>query len=503
MPNSGVRGAGIGGIAVDLPPYRVDLERWCDWTGASWPKIAAIVGRSFRLPGPSQSVYTMAANAVLKLIRNYDVDPGSISLLALGTESSNDNSAGPVIVKGMLNEALGQLGLPPLSRHCEVPEVKHACLGGVYALKNAVRHCLLEDSKAIVVCSDLALYARGSSGEPTQGAGAVALLVERNPALASLDLRHTGCASDYRITDFRKPLLDGDRRPRSNLHYPVFNGRYSTYCYLDQVTNALNHFYGRRDVLPVEWLESLPAVFFHRPYLRMPQTAFALIRLCAEGASRGEQSNLLQRLCREASVSLAEVLHELRREPPARPLAAGAGEGRDPFPLSNELARVWRKSGEFREMVLKPLGWGNAKMMELGNIYSGALLAWIAAGFEEAASSSEEWAGREVLVVGYGSGDAAEAMALRVAGGWREAARRIRFSEALAPSFDLRRDQYEALHAGLPAENLPPPAGFRIRSIGKRTDVEFQDEGVEYYAFSPAPCVTSRPLTAKSTSTAS
>ena len=70
----------------------------------------------------------------------------------------------------------------PLSRSCEVPELKHACLGGVYALKGALRFAALDGKgrKAIVVTADIAEYARGSTGEPTQGAGAVALLVERN-----------------------------------------------------------------------------------------------------------------------------------------------------------------------------------------------------------------------------------------------------------------------------------------------------------------------------------
>ena len=127
--------------AMDLPPYRVSLEDWCRWTGASWDKISAVVGHAFRVPGPAQSVYTMAANAALKLLRQNDVDPARIGLLALGTESSNDNSAGSIIIKGMLDQALDDHGLPRLSQHCEVPEIKHACLGGVYALKNAVRHC--------------------------------------------------------------------------------------------------------------------------------------------------------------------------------------------------------------------------------------------------------------------------------------------------------------------------------------------------------------------------
>ena len=181
---------GISGLAAYLPPYRVWLEDWCDWTGGVWPKIRKVVGRSFRLRGPDQSVYTMAATAVLRLIRQYDIDPREIGFLGLGTESSTDNSAGAVIIKGMVDDALVKLGMPPISRSCEVPEYKHACLGGVYAMKGAVRYLALDGrgSKAIIVCADIAEYARGSSGEPTQGAGAVAMLLEENATLATVDL---------------------------------------------------------------------------------------------------------------------------------------------------------------------------------------------------------------------------------------------------------------------------------------------------------------------------
>ena len=476
--------AGISGMAIDLPPYRVSLEDWCGWTGASWDKISAVVGHAFRVPGPAQSVYTMAANAALKLLLQNDVDPARIGLLALGTESSNDNSAGSIIIKGMLDQALDEHGLPRLSQHCEVPEIKHACLGGVYALKNAVRHCLLEDSAAIVICSDLALYARGSSGEPTQGAGAVALLVERNPALASLELGHAGRASDYRISDFRKPLMDADRRPRSNLHYPVFNGRFSTYCYLDQVRNALSHLYQRRRVSPAEWLQQLRAVFFHRPYRRMPQSAFALVRLCAEALSHGNRSGLLQRLCPESGSALDEALGEMRGRHDLPEHDADGPSAWNPFTRTNELMKGLRAMPEFEELVLHPLRWGDDSMMQLGNIYSGALFAWLAAGLEEAARAGENWAGDEILLIGYGSGDAAEALPMRVCEGWREAAGRIHFNKALEPAYDLDRSQYEALHAGLAVDDLPKPPGFRVESIGTKTGQDFQDEGIEYYAYS-------------------
>ena len=85
---------GISGFSVYVPPYRVDLESWCQWTNNAWDKTRAVVGHSFRMRGPAQSVYTMAATAVMRLIERYDIDPSRVGFLGLGTESSTDNSAG-------------------------------------------------------------------------------------------------------------------------------------------------------------------------------------------------------------------------------------------------------------------------------------------------------------------------------------------------------------------------------------------------------------------------
>ena len=90
--------------------------------------------------GPDESIYTMAANSVLDLIIENNIDPNEIGFLALGTESSTDNSAGTIIIKGMVNDELKNRGMNPISNQCEVPEFKQACLSGIYALKNAVRY---------------------------------------------------------------------------------------------------------------------------------------------------------------------------------------------------------------------------------------------------------------------------------------------------------------------------------------------------------------------------
>ena len=46
-------------------------------------------------------------------------------------------------------------------------------------------------------------------------------------------------------------------------------------------------------------------------------------------------------------------------------------------------------------------------------------------------------AGQEVLAVGYGSGDAAEAFPMRAVPEWKDAASRIGFMDALSPAVDL------------------------------------------------------------------
>src|SRR5690606_16129130 len=185
-------------MSLYVPPFRVRLDDWCRWTGNDWNKVRAVVGESFRVLGRDENVYTMAANAALRLILDNEIDPQRVGFLGLGTESSTDNAAGAVIVRGMLDRALEGLGLPRLSRHLEVPEFKHACLGGIYGLKNALRYVALDgsDRLAIVVSADVAEYERGSTGEQTQGAGAVAMLVERQPKLFAVDLLHAGSASD-------------------------------------------------------------------------------------------------------------------------------------------------------------------------------------------------------------------------------------------------------------------------------------------------------------------
>jgi hydroxymethylglutaryl-CoA synthase len=482
-------GIGISGLAMYVPPYRVDLEHWCEWTGASWAKIRQVVGSGFRLLGPQQSVYTMAANAVLRLIERYDVDPGKVRYLALGTESSTDNSAGAIIIKGMVDSALKAMGLPALSRHCEVPEFKHACLGGVYALKNALRflHTDGGDSLAIVVSADKALYKRGSSGEPTQGAGAVAALISHQPRIGTIDLCEAGTASDYRGVDFRKPLINRNGTDASPqfVDIPVFNGKYSTSCYVDEMQHALEDMYRKRNLQPAEYLRSLEAVFMHRPYQRMPETGWGMAYLFALARGSEHDHAELTRYCSAADIETRALLAELIHAQDLPAFGVRERISEEIFPVALKVLRSFRNTEAFRRHVQQRMELGTDRMLELGNLYTAALPGWLAAGLEEAAQRDVELAGKEILLVGYGSGDAADAIPMRVVPEWRSAALSIRFSEALTPQIDLSHDQYLALRQCGAVEGLAyePHAEFVVDRVGKETTPRFQDAGIEYYRY--------------------
>ncbi|HHH26837.1 MAG TPA: hydroxymethylglutaryl-CoA synthase [Polyangiaceae bacterium] len=481
---------GVSGMAVYLPELEVRLSDWCEWTGSNWSKVRAVVGESFRRPAPHENAYTMAANAALRLIRAYDVDPRDIGMLALGTESSTDNSAGAVIVRGMLDRALDRLGMPRLSRRCEVPELKHACLGGMYALKGALRYVATDGigRKAIVICADIAEYERGSSGEQTQGAGAVAMLVEAEPKLFEVDLARAGSASDYRGPDFRKPIAryfaPGYAEKVERLHdFPIFSGRYSTYAYLEETVRAFESLVDAEHTSPLELFERARAFFFHRPYAHMPISALAFLWVRAVAASRPEDPSLAT-WCAEAEVSVDEMRDELSARPD---LYADVldGETRDPFPITNAVASKARRSEDFRQLVAAKLALGDGATRRFGNLYTAALPAWLAAGFEDALEQDVELFGAPLYAIGYGSGDAAEAWPLRAVEGWREAARKIGVADALDGSRAIDREQYEALHDHGTAAGLgePPRDRFVITHVGERYDDAFQDLGVEYYDY--------------------
>jgi hydroxymethylglutaryl-CoA synthase len=136
-------------------------------------------------------------------------------------------------------------------------------------------------------------------------------------------------------------------------------------------------------------------------------------------------------------------------------------------------------------LVGEKLGLGSEAMRDLGNLYTAALPAWIASGLRQAVDDKLDIAGQEWLALGYGSGDAAEALPMRVGAGWRDAAARINFAEALGTPTDLSEAEYLALHEGRTTQVQAAPAHeeFVVDHVGTLDGPEFQDLGIEYYRF--------------------
>jgi hydroxymethylglutaryl-CoA synthase len=484
---------GVSAMSLYVPPFRVPLSDWCEWTSNSWDKVRAVVGHSFRVCGQHENVYTMAANAALRLILKNEVDPRRVGFLGLGTESSTDNAAGAVIVRGMLDRALDSLGLPRLARNLEVPEFKHACLGGIYALKSALRYVAFDghDRLAIVVSADVAEYERGTSGEQTQGAGAVAMLVEREPKLFGVDLFHSGSASDYRGPDFRKPFARhfsegyaaNTTRPSD---FPVFSGDYSTFSYIDETVQAVEAMLKRLDVSAGSYYRSVKSLFFHRPYHLMPVRAMSF--LYVRGLARGDHhlEELLE-LCAEAKVSADDVVREATSSPDLFAHMLSGNIQIDPYAATSAVAAVLRKRPGFRELLAEKMSLGADVVKSLGNLYSAALPGWIAAGLEEGAEKGQALAHANMVAVGYGSGDAAESIPISPVEGWEVAARRMHIRQSLEGAIDLSKAQYESLHdhRKLPGLDYQPREEFVISRVGTAYETSFQDLGVEYYDYVP------------------
>jgi len=315
------------------------------------------------------------------------------------------------------------------------------------------------------------------------------MLLEENPRLAGVDLVRSGSASDYRVMDFRKPMLRFCGQDRSQSHhvqdFPVFNGKYSTTCYIDETLHALEDMYEKRGLAAIRYLRSLETVFMHRPYRRMPETGWALAYLFALGSGDADDRAELASYCYEAGIEPAALIAEMSEKPEVAELARPERLHYEAYPLAMAVFRIFRASRHYRREILDKLALGSDTMLDLGNLYTAALPAWMAAGFEQALDENRELEGREILTLGYGSGDAAEVIPVIMAEGWREATARIGFAGAMGRAIDLDREQYAALHDGRRASGIDflPRDEFVIERVGRSDERHFQDLGIEYYRY--------------------
>jgi hydroxymethylglutaryl-CoA synthase len=206
--------------------------------------------------------------------------------------------------------------------------------------------------------------------------------------------------------------------------------------------------------------------------------------LFALGRDGDDGRALLERHCKKLGLDVGALIEEMQSTPDILQLVRDGTIDADAYPLSIQLLREFRASPDFAALVASKMSLGSEVMKEIGNVYCAALPAWMAAGMEDAQMRGLDLAGGKIMAVGYGSGDAAEAIPMTVPEGWEAAAAKIGFEAALEGYQNLSQGQYEMLHDTGDAEGLRDPTdGFVIESIGNITNPKFSDEGIEYYRF--------------------
>src|SRR3990172_384137 len=221
---------GIDDIAIYIPRLFLDARDFAKARGMDPDKLQRGLGISqMAMVDTNQDPACMAANACLKIMQKNNLPPSEVGRLYVATESSLDESkAMNSYVIGMLEQVYGEGSF----EHCGGIECKFACVSGSYALydnANWIRAGEAENKSALVVVSDIAKYDLGSSGELTQGACAVAMLLNDKPRLLAFDpkVTSTSIKDEY---DFYRPF---------GKETPIVHGQYSNLLYLIQVKTAL------------------------------------------------------------------------------------------------------------------------------------------------------------------------------------------------------------------------------------------------------------------------
>ena len=251
---------GIERLQAYVPQYALRLTDLAAARSIPPEKLTAGLGvHEMAIAPPCEDVVTLAATAGARVLRAAGVDPATIGMLLVATETGVDN-AKPVSI--FVHDLLG------IGSRCRVYELKHACYAGTAALMTAadwVRASGTRRRRALVVAADIARYEIGSPGEPTQGAGAVAMLVGPEPSALVLSEQSGTYAGN--VHDFWRPL---DRREA------IVDGKYSVECYLDALGGAFAAYRSleRPPLGAGEALgDRLPRLLYHTPFPKMAMKA--------------------------------------------------------------------------------------------------------------------------------------------------------------------------------------------------------------------------------------
>ena len=248
------RSVGISALGLCFPSRALPLDQLATLRGVDPAKYRHGLGcHAMALCGPEEDAATLAAESARRALGRWGGDPSRIGFLAVGTESAKDMSRP---LSAWVADALDLRGA------VRSYEVKHACYGGTLALKQAVEWKLSgagEGQVALVIATDVALYAPEDPGEPTQGAGAVAMVVD-TPDVAAIDPRSFAWSEP--AFDFWRPVGED---------FPRVDGPFSLDCYKRAAEHCFRAWLDGREADAA--FGELAALCFHVPFPKMVKKA--------------------------------------------------------------------------------------------------------------------------------------------------------------------------------------------------------------------------------------
>ena len=460
--------AGIDDIAIYIPRLYLDASDFAKARGLDPEKLERGLGiGQMAIVDTNQDPACLAANACLRVMQKNKLTPDKIGRLYVATESSFDESkAMNSYVIGMLEQVYGK----DTFGHCGGIECKFACVSGSYALydnTNWIRAGEAEDKYALVVVSDIAKYDLGSSGEVTQGAGAIAMLLNDNPRLLSFDPKVTATSikNEY---DFYRPF---------GKETPIVHGQYSNLLYLIQVKNALIDYKKKVEKTGLIKLKDGETILDHVDYLNMHLPYSNMGKKALAYLVRHEWRDLPR---------WKKIIEEIGMKEPIPKDPRGTIESvlEDSEFMANDhqFTKLFTSTEMYAELYESKLASSLIASKMIGNLYTASLYLGFRSSLEFEYQKGIDLEGKRVGFCSYGSGASAMIFSGVIQPEYDQVVKDMNLEAELGPRTKLSLDEYEELHENKRTyeENIRS-ANKEFVIVDVKTSTE--SKGERHYAF--------------------
>ena len=424
---------GIDAIAFDVAKIHLPIKTLANARNIEPEKLEKGLGLlKMTLPDTHQDTVVFGANALTRLIIDNNIGLEEISRIYVGTESAIDSSK-PIssFLIALMEQKFGENSLS----ECDVVDFTFACIGGVDAMQNCIDFVTLNPSKkAIVVTTDFAKYDLNSTGEYTQGAGAVALLIASNPKIIAFE--NYWATSTKGVFDFFKPFRTISKQEISGseinepwfdnleseieIHkdQPVFDGQYSNQCYMDRTREAYFSFKKLKNSQETIY-NSWESIIMHLPY------AFQGRRMLSEIYALDAENTI---------ISGNETTEEYQ----------------------NKLKEI-SKSEAYKNFVTEKLQPAEIASSLIGNLYTGSIFMGLLSTLAHFYDNKIDVSSKKFGFLAYGSGSKSKVFEGTIQSEWKSAFANINLFETLEKSFEIDFDTYEKLHKKEQKQSIREP----------------------------------------------